>query len=208
MHDLELAAIVHALKIWRHYLYSVSCEVFTYHMSLQHLFKQKDLNLRQMRWLELLKEYDITILYHSGKANVVADALSRKAGRMESLAFIPVGERPLTLDVQALANGFVRLDILEPSQALACMVSRSSLFERIKVRQYDDPHLLVLKDTVQYGDAKEVTIGDDGMLQLWGRICVFNVDGLQEPILAEVHSSQYSIHLCTAKMYHESKQHY
>jgi len=79
VHDLELAAIVHTLKIWRYYLYDVSCEVFTDHHSLQHLFKQKDLNLRQRRWLELLKDYDITILYHSGKANVVADALSRKA---------------------------------------------------------------------------------------------------------------------------------
>ncbi|XP_070024610.1 uncharacterized protein, partial [Nicotiana sylvestris] len=67
VHDLELAAIVHALKIWRHYLYGVSCEVFTDHRSLQHLFKQKDLNLRQRRWLELLKDYDITILYHPGK---------------------------------------------------------------------------------------------------------------------------------------------
>ena len=85
VHDLELAAIVHALKIWRHYLYGVSCEVFTNHRSLQYLFKQKDLNLRQRRWLELLKDYDITILYHPGKANVVADALSRKAVSMGSL---------------------------------------------------------------------------------------------------------------------------
>jgi len=95
VHDLELAAIVHALKIWRHYLYGVSCVVFTYHRSLQYLFKQKDLNLRQRRWLELLKDYDITILYHPGKANVVADALSRKVASMGSLAYIPVGKRPL-----------------------------------------------------------------------------------------------------------------
>ncbi|XP_070023108.1 uncharacterized protein [Nicotiana sylvestris] len=78
VHDLDLAAIVHTLKIWRHYLYGVSCEVFTDHLSPQHLFKQKDINLRQCRWLELLKDYDITILYHLGKANVVIDALSRK----------------------------------------------------------------------------------------------------------------------------------
>ena len=154
IHDLELAAIVHALKIWRHYLYGVSCEVFTDHRSLQYLFKQKDLNLRQRRWLELLKDYDITILYHPGKANVVADALSRKAVSMGSLAYIPVGERPLAADVQTLANQFVRLDISEPSRVLACTVARSSLYERIRERQYDDPPLLVLKDTVRYGDAK------------------------------------------------------
>ncbi|XP_070009632.1 uncharacterized protein [Nicotiana sylvestris] len=90
VHDLELAAIAHVLKIWRHYLYGVSYDIFTGHRSLQHLFKQKDLNLRQQRWLELLKDYDITIMYHSRKANVVVDALSRKAESMGSLAFIPV----------------------------------------------------------------------------------------------------------------------
>ncbi|XP_070041145.1 uncharacterized protein [Nicotiana tomentosiformis] len=99
VHDLELASIVHALNIWRHYLYNMSCVVFTDHQSLQHLFKQNNMNLRQQRWLELLKDYDITILYHPGKANVVVDALSRKAESMGSLAYIPVGERPLVLDV-------------------------------------------------------------------------------------------------------------
>ncbi|XP_070057254.1 uncharacterized protein [Nicotiana tomentosiformis] len=91
----SLAAIGHALKIWRHYIYGVSCKVFTYYKSLQHLFKQKVLNFRKQMWLELLKDYDITILYHSGKVNVVADALSRKAENMGSLAFIPTGGRPL-----------------------------------------------------------------------------------------------------------------
>ncbi|XP_070054123.1 uncharacterized protein [Nicotiana tomentosiformis] len=109
VHDLELAAIVHALKIWRHYLYGVSCEVFMDHRSLQHLFKQNDLNLRQRRWLELLKDYDITILYHPGKTNMVVDALSRKAVSMDSLAFILVGEIPFASDVRALANQFVRM---------------------------------------------------------------------------------------------------
>ena len=80
--DLELAAVVFALKQWRHYLYGVKCEVYTDHRSLQYVFTQKDLNLRQRRWMELLKDYDVTILYHPGKANVVADALSRKAGSM------------------------------------------------------------------------------------------------------------------------------
>jgi len=85
-----------------------------------------------MKWLELLKDYDITILYHLGKANMVADTLSRKSVSMGSLAYILVGERPLALDVQALANLFVRLDVSEPSRVLAYTVARYSLVERIR----------------------------------------------------------------------------
>ncbi|GJW89673.1 putative reverse transcriptase domain-containing protein [Tanacetum coccineum] len=77
-HDLELGAVVFALKIWRHYLYGTKCTVFTDHKSLQHILDQKELNMRQRRWLELLSDYDCEICYHPGKANVVADALSRK----------------------------------------------------------------------------------------------------------------------------------
>ncbi|KAA3470219.1 DNA/RNA polymerases superfamily protein [Gossypium australe] len=76
-HDLELAAIVFALKIWRHHLYGEKCHVFLGHKSLMYLMTQKDLNLRQRRWLELLKDYELVIDYHPGKANVVVDALSR-----------------------------------------------------------------------------------------------------------------------------------
>nr|GEW65366.1 putative reverse transcriptase domain-containing protein [Tanacetum cinerariifolium] len=77
-HDLELGAVVFALKIWRHYLYGTMCTVFTDHKSLQHILDQKELNMRQRRWLELLSDYDCETRYHPGKANVVADALSRK----------------------------------------------------------------------------------------------------------------------------------
>ncbi|GJR72377.1 putative reverse transcriptase domain-containing protein [Tanacetum coccineum] len=77
-HDLELGAVVFALKIWRHYLYGTKCTVFTDHKSLQHILNQKELNMRQRCWLELLVDYDCEIRYHLGKANVVADALSRK----------------------------------------------------------------------------------------------------------------------------------
>ncbi|WMV49694.1 hypothetical protein MTR67_043079, partial [Solanum verrucosum] len=73
-HDLELAAVVFALKIWRHYLYGVHVDVFTDHKSLQYVFTQKDLNLRQRRWLEFFKDYDMSVHYHPGKANMVADA--------------------------------------------------------------------------------------------------------------------------------------
>jgi hypothetical protein len=78
-HDLELAAVVFALKIWRHYLYGARCEIYIDHKSLKYIFTQKDLNMRQRRWLELIKDCNCCILYHPSKANVVADALSRKS---------------------------------------------------------------------------------------------------------------------------------
>ncbi|GJY58119.1 putative reverse transcriptase domain-containing protein [Tanacetum coccineum] len=77
-HDLELGAVVFALRLWRHYLYGTKCTVYTDHKSLQYILDQKELNMRQRRWIELLSDYDCEIRYHPGKANVVADALSRK----------------------------------------------------------------------------------------------------------------------------------
>ena len=77
-HDLELAAIVFALKIWRHYLYGEKCFIYTDHKSLKYFPSQRELNLRQRRWMKLIKDYDCMIDYHPRKANVVADALSRK----------------------------------------------------------------------------------------------------------------------------------
>ena len=77
-HDLELVVVVFALKTWRSYLVGHRCEIYTDHKSLKYIFTQKELNMRQRRWMELIKDYDIGIHYHPGKANVVADALSRK----------------------------------------------------------------------------------------------------------------------------------
>jgi hypothetical protein len=77
-HDLELAAVVNALKIWRHYLLGNICHIYTDYKSLKYIFTQSELNMRQRRWLELIKDYELEIHYHPGKANVVADALSRK----------------------------------------------------------------------------------------------------------------------------------
>jgi ribonuclease HI len=77
-HDLELLAVVHALKLWRHYLLYNLVHIYTDHKSLKYLFTQPDLNMRQRRWLEIIKDYELEIHYHLGKANVVVDALSRK----------------------------------------------------------------------------------------------------------------------------------
>ena len=78
-HDLELAAVVHALKIWRHYLLGNVCHIYTDHKSLKYIFTQPELNMRQRRWLELIKDYNLEVHYHPGKTNVVANALSRKS---------------------------------------------------------------------------------------------------------------------------------
>ena len=85
--------MVFALKIWKHYLYGVKCTVYTDHKSLKYFFTQKELNMRQRRWLELLKDYDCEILYHPGKANVVADALSRKEDHS------PIGVKAMKITV-------------------------------------------------------------------------------------------------------------
>jgi hypothetical protein len=78
-HDLELAAMVHARKIWMHYLMGKRCELYIDQKNLKYIFTQSNLNLRQRRWLELIMDYDLAINYHPGKANVVADALSRRS---------------------------------------------------------------------------------------------------------------------------------
>ena len=101
-YNLEMAVVVFALKIWRHYLYGVHVDIFTDHKSLQYVFTQRELNLRQRRWLELLKDYDMSVLYHPGKANVVADALSRVS--IVSVLHVVEGKKELAHDVHRLAR--------------------------------------------------------------------------------------------------------
>ncbi|XP_060202567.1 uncharacterized protein LOC132630990 [Lycium barbarum] len=131
--DLELAEVVFALKILRHYLYGVHCKVYTDHRRLQHVFTQRDLNSRQWRWMELLKDYDITILYHLGKENVLADALGRKSTSIGSLTRLISSERPLAREVHTLANSFMRLDTSNMGRVLACVEARSSFLEQLKL---------------------------------------------------------------------------
>ncbi|KAK9034781.1 hypothetical protein V6N11_076838 [Hibiscus sabdariffa] len=108
-HDLELAAIVFSLKIWRHYLYGEKCHMFTDHKSLRYLLTQKDLNLRQRRWMELLKDYDLVIDYHPGKANIVADALSRKSN---SASLAINAHFRLTKERKLLSKLYVQFDLI------------------------------------------------------------------------------------------------
>ena len=158
--------------------------------------------------MELLKDYDIIILYHPGKANVVADALSRKAGSMGSLAHLQVSRRPLARKVQTLANDLMRLEVNEKGGLLACVEARSSFLDKIKGKQFDDEKLSRIQDKVFRGEAKEAQIDEEGVLRIKGRVCVPRVDDLINTILKEAHSSRYSIHPSAIKMYRDLKQHF
>ena len=126
-HDLELAAVVFTL---RHYLYGAPCRIFTDYKSLQYIFTHKELNLRQRRWLELIKDYYYTIEYHPGKANVVADALSRRP--KSSLSHMRSGYLPLLVDLRALG---VILEVEDSAALLATFHVRPILVDRIQAGQ-------------------------------------------------------------------------
>lgn len=145
----------------------------------------------------------MTILYHPGKENVVADALSRKAVSMASLAMLQVDERPLARDIQSLANSFVRLDISEPRKMLAYMEARSSLLEQIRAQQFDDGELCKIRDKVLKGESKAAILEREGVLRIKGRICVPRKGDLTRLIKEDAHSLRYSIHPGATKMYRD-----
>ena len=135
-HDLELAAVVHALKVWRHYLYGETFQILTDHKSLKYILTQKELNLRQRRWIELLKDYDCTIDYHPGKANVVADALSRKS--VDVMASMRSYNLNSFVDMRAMD---VKLEIDKVTGLMATLRVKPDLRERIREAQLHDSYL-------------------------------------------------------------------
>ncbi|KAJ0581106.1 putative nucleotidyltransferase, Ribonuclease H [Helianthus annuus] len=177
-HDLELGAVVFALKIWRHYLYGTRCTIFTDHKSLQHILDQKELNMHQRQWVELLNDYDCEIKYHPGKANVVADALSRK-------------ERVKTLRVRALE-----------------MTIRTNLTSRIRDAQQEALKVENRKAEYLRCALKYMAPNEEGALYFKKRIWVPLYGGLREVILNEAHKSRYSIHPGSDKMYQDLKEYY
>ncbi|KAJ4710029.1 Retrotransposon protein, putative, Ty3-gypsy subclass [Melia azedarach] len=202
-HDLELAAIVFTLKIWRHYLYGTTCEIYTDHKSLKYLFTQKELNLRQRRWIELIKDYDCTIDYQPGKANVVADALSRKS--FSSIAHMRVTYFPSLADLRSLR---VDLAVKDNGALLAHFHVRPVLIDHIREMQDQDPSIAKLKKEVRVGLRTDFSLKDDEMLVMGSRLCVPNDLELKKQILEEAHNSAYAMHPGSTKMYRNLREHY
>ncbi|GJZ80376.1 putative reverse transcriptase domain-containing protein [Tanacetum coccineum] len=183
-HDLELGSVVFALNIWRHYLYGTKCTVFTNHKSLQHILDQKELNMRQRRWLELLNDYDCDIHYHPGKANVVADALSYK-------------ERIEPLRVRALVMT-INLDL--PKRILEAQI------EALKPKNLENEDVggMIRKDIPK----EKLEPRANGTLCLNRRSWLPCYGGLRSVIMHESHKSKYSIHPGSKKMYQDMKKLY
>ncbi|GJY46572.1 putative reverse transcriptase domain-containing protein [Tanacetum coccineum] len=177
-HDLELGAMVFALKMWRHYLYGTKCVVFTDHKSLQYILDQKELNMRQRRWLKLLSDYDCELRYHPGKANVLADALSRKS-------------RPKPLRVRTLVMT-IGLNLLV--QILNAQV------EAIKEDNYGTEDLC--------GMIKNLEPHANVTLCLKNRSWIPCFGDLRDMIMHESHKSKNSIYPRSDKMYQDLKKLY
>ena len=185
-HDLELAAIVFALKIWRHYLYWEKCFIYTDHKSLKYFPSQRELNLRQHRWMELIKDYDCVIDYHPGKANVVADALSRKS--MQTL-------RALNAHLSLSDDGIV----------VAELVARPEMLNQVLEAQKRDEKISAILKQVGDGKETEFSLKDKGFLYYKDQVCVPNDDELKKAILEKAHSGSFAIHPGSTKMYQDLK---
>ncbi|GKC08222.1 putative reverse transcriptase domain-containing protein [Tanacetum coccineum] len=183
-HDLELGAVVFALKMWRHYLYGTKCTVFTDHKSLQHILDQKDLNMRQRRWLELLSDYDCDLRYHPGKANVVVDALSRK-------------ERSEPLRVRALV---MTIGLNLPKQILE---AQTEALKPENLTAEDVGGMLrqdLIKERLKPCADETLCLNNRSWLPCYG--------DLRTLVMHESHKSKYSIHPGSDKMYQDLKQLY
>ena len=181
---MELATIVFALKIWRHYLYSEQFEVFLDHKSLKYIFTLRDLNMRQCRWMEFLEDYNFTLHYHSSKANVVVDALNRKSRGVRA--------RLASREWQMLEIvGQFGLQYSDQAQGmLRSLVATPSLLSRVFESQGQDVEIVSIRDLVQSGTGEEGwAIHTDGSLRYKGRVVVPQLTGLREEILRESYCS-------------------
>jgi hypothetical protein len=183
-HDLELAVVVRALKIWRYYLMGKRCELYTDHKSLKYIFMQSDLNLKQKRWLELIKDFDLGINYHLGKANMVADALSQRSHANQLVVKSIPSE---------FGDEFAKLKIVANTEVVEMEVG-SSLLQEIRRGQVEDEKIQEIKCNIKEEKSPGFSEDDQGVLWYKGRICVPNIKELKDKILHEAHKSAYSIH--------------
>jgi hypothetical protein len=197
---LELAAVVHALKIWRHYIIGKRCKVYSDHKSLKYIFTHPDLNLRQRRWLELIKYYDLGINYHSGKANVVADALSRRShlNMLATRELLP----EFCMEFEKLNLGWVS------NTEVITMEVDSTLEQDIQKGQLEDAKIKEIKEQTKEEKALRFSVNEQGTLWYKKCLCVPKVKEIRELILREAHDSAYSIHSGSSKMYHDLKCRY
>ncbi|GAU51584.1 hypothetical protein TSUD_414280 [Trifolium subterraneum] len=199
-HDLELAAVVFTLKVWRHYLYGSKFEVFSDHKSLKYLFDQKELNMRQRRWLEFLKDYDFELSYHPGKANVVADALSRKSLHMPSRM-----AKELEL-IEEFTDLSLVCEVTSNSVKLGMLKLTNLFLEKIRECQQEDEKLMKRVTLVTKGQENDFKIDENGVVKFRGRVCVPDVPELKKMIFDEGHKSGLSIHPGLVKMYQDLKK--
>ncbi|GAU37258.1 hypothetical protein TSUD_319120 [Trifolium subterraneum] len=189
-------AIIFALKIWRHHLYGVQFALYSDHKSLRYLFDQKELNMRQRRWMEYLKDFDFEFSYHPGKANVVAGALSRKALYASEILMHQCGLyerfRDMNLNVTYRRDG-VKLNRMELTCDLRPTIGRAQAFDM---------------DLQKRIGKSDFTMADDGVIQFGSRICVPDDAELKRLILEEAQKSGFSIHPGSTKMYHDLKKNY
>jgi hypothetical protein len=199
-HDLELAAVVHALKIWRHYLLGNAYHIYTDHKSLKYIFTQSELNMRQKRWLELIKDYKLEIRYHPGKANIVADAFSHKA----SCHCLTMRNSDITL-CQEMEN--LNLGMIHQGTSNHLKLE-SVILQRIIDAQKDDEGMKHVCEKIRAGKANCFREDDQGVVWFNNRIVVSRNEEVRQQILDEAHLSRYSIHPGSTKMYQDLKQHY